>query len=144
MKQICVVGVGYVGLVTAACFAELGHECVVAELDARKVYLVKGVTEVIDKTRSLFRYSEHVLLLTKKEARIDKAIERIEEQIDELANYSEKLGTITVSVIGERTETGEKSRHEFGEAASVDQNITPFATLVGDLLKRPPPIFPSA
>ena len=25
MKQICVVGVGYVGLVTAACFADLGN-----------------------------------------------------------------------------------------------------------------------
>ena len=29
MKQICVVGVGYVGLVTAACFADLGN-CVIA------------------------------------------------------------------------------------------------------------------
>ena len=25
MKQICVVGVGYVGLVTGACFADLGY-----------------------------------------------------------------------------------------------------------------------
>ena len=25
MKQICVVGVGYVGLVTGACFADLGR-----------------------------------------------------------------------------------------------------------------------
>ncbi|OQW60409.1 MAG: cell filamentation protein Fic [Proteobacteria bacterium HN_bin10] len=30
------------------------------------------------------------------------------------------------------------------EAASVDQNITPFATLMGDLLKRPPPVLPGA
>ena len=26
MKQICVIGVGYVGLVTGACFADLGNK----------------------------------------------------------------------------------------------------------------------
>jgi len=31
MKQICVIGVGYVGLVTAACFADLGNRVVVTE-----------------------------------------------------------------------------------------------------------------
>ncbi len=28
MKNICVVGVGYVGIITAACFADLGNNVV--------------------------------------------------------------------------------------------------------------------
>lgn len=35
--QICVIGAGYVGLVTAACFAEMGNRVVCVERDARRV-----------------------------------------------------------------------------------------------------------
>src|SRR5579859_5362788 len=35
--KIAVVGSGYVGLVASACFAELGHEVVCVDNDARKV-----------------------------------------------------------------------------------------------------------
>ncbi len=37
MSKICVVGTGYVGLVTAACFAELGNRIVGVDSDARRV-----------------------------------------------------------------------------------------------------------
>src|SRR4030042_1393948 len=37
MKNIAVIGGGYVGLVTAACFAELGHKVNVIEIDIEKV-----------------------------------------------------------------------------------------------------------
>lgn len=37
MKQICVVGVGYVGLVTGACFADLGNRVVALDLDAKRI-----------------------------------------------------------------------------------------------------------
>jgi UDPglucose 6-dehydrogenase len=37
MKKICVVGVGYVGLVTAACFSDLGNEVVALDIDANKI-----------------------------------------------------------------------------------------------------------
>jgi UDPglucose 6-dehydrogenase len=37
MPRIAVFGAGYVGLVTGACFAELGHEVVVRDIDAAKV-----------------------------------------------------------------------------------------------------------
>ena len=33
MKQICVIGVGYVGLVTAACFADLGNRSYALDVD---------------------------------------------------------------------------------------------------------------
>ncbi len=37
MKRISVIGTGYVGLVSAACFAEIGHECICVDVDASKV-----------------------------------------------------------------------------------------------------------
>jgi UDPglucose 6-dehydrogenase len=37
MAKIAVVGTGYVGLTTGACFAHLGHEVVCADIDAEKV-----------------------------------------------------------------------------------------------------------
>ena len=35
--RICVIGTGYVGLVSGVCFAELGHECICVDIDASKV-----------------------------------------------------------------------------------------------------------
>ena len=37
MKQICVVGVGYVGLVTGACFADLGNKVVALDVDQKRI-----------------------------------------------------------------------------------------------------------
>ena len=41
MKQICVVGVGYVGLVTAACFADLGNRVIALDISEEKVQGLK-------------------------------------------------------------------------------------------------------
>ncbi len=37
MKQICVVGVGYVGLVTGACFADLGNKVIALDVDEKRI-----------------------------------------------------------------------------------------------------------
>jgi UDPglucose 6-dehydrogenase len=37
MSEICVIGVGYVGLVTGACLAELGHQVSCLDIDADKI-----------------------------------------------------------------------------------------------------------
>ncbi len=47
MKNISVIGAGYVGLVTAACFAELGHKVRLLEIDPRKLSaLEQGVIPI--------------------------------------------------------------------------------------------------
>ena len=37
MGKIAVIGTGYVGLTTGACFAHLGHEVICADIDVEKV-----------------------------------------------------------------------------------------------------------
>ncbi|HSL29412.1 MAG TPA: UDP-glucose/GDP-mannose dehydrogenase family protein [Anaerolineales bacterium] len=49
MRQICVVGVGYVGLVTAACFADLGNRVVALDIDEQRVQnLRKGIMPIYE------------------------------------------------------------------------------------------------
>lgn len=49
MKQICVIGVGYVGLVTAACFADLGNRVVALDVDKQRVEnLKKGIMPIYE------------------------------------------------------------------------------------------------
>ena len=49
MKQICVVGVGYVGLVTAACFADLGNRVTALDVNEKRIEgLKKGVMPIYE------------------------------------------------------------------------------------------------
>ena len=49
MKQICVVGVGYVGLVTGACFADLGNRVIALDVDEERIEnLKKGILPIYE------------------------------------------------------------------------------------------------
>jgi UDPglucose 6-dehydrogenase len=49
MKQICVVGVGYVGLVTAACFADLGNCVMALDVNEKRIEnLKKGIMPIYE------------------------------------------------------------------------------------------------
>src|SRR5512146_765289 len=58
MKQICVVGVGYVGIVTAACFSDLGNRVIALDISEEKIEGLKrgempiyepGLKELVDR-----------------------------------------------------------------------------------------------
>ena len=66
MKQICVVGVGYVGLVTAACFADLGNRVIALDVNSEKISGLKqgimpiyepGLKELVDHNVTAQRLS---------------------------------------------------------------------------------------
>lgn len=49
MKNICVIGSGYVGMVTATCFADLGNHVVTVDIDQRKIdKLHKGIMPIYE------------------------------------------------------------------------------------------------
>ena len=49
MTKIAVIGTGYVGLTTGACFAHMGHEVVCADIDPAKVEsLRRGVIPIVE------------------------------------------------------------------------------------------------
>jgi UDPglucose 6-dehydrogenase len=49
MKQICVVGVGYVGLVTGACFSDLGNRVIALDVDPERIEnLKKGIMPIYE------------------------------------------------------------------------------------------------
>src|SRR5688572_13991040 len=41
-SSVCVVGAGHVGLVTAACLAELGHHLICVDVDQERVEALRG------------------------------------------------------------------------------------------------------
>jgi UDPglucose 6-dehydrogenase len=50
VSRIAVVGAGYVGLTTAACFASMGHDVSLAEVDTAKVDLInRGISPIFEK-----------------------------------------------------------------------------------------------
>jgi UDPglucose 6-dehydrogenase len=66
MKQICVVGVGYVGLVTAACFADLGNRVIALDINEERIADLKkgilpiyepGLKEIVDRNMRAGRIS---------------------------------------------------------------------------------------
>lgn len=61
MNKIAVIGIGYVGLVTSTCFAQLGHQVIGADIDEKKISRLKkniipifeeGLTELVEKNQA--------------------------------------------------------------------------------------------
>jgi UDPglucose 6-dehydrogenase len=67
--KVAVFGAGYVGLVTGACFADLGHEVVVRDIDAAKIEALRsgqvpihedGLGELLERNRDRLAFATEV------------------------------------------------------------------------------------
>ena len=69
VSRIAVFGAGYVGLVTGACFAELGHDVVVRDVVKEKIETLRrgdvpiheeGLGELLERNRERLRFTTAV------------------------------------------------------------------------------------
>jgi UDPglucose 6-dehydrogenase len=130
-EPLGVIGAGWVGLVTAACFAELGHRVIVrdvvperiAALDAGRVGIYEpGLAELVERNRERLRFTlslEDVFA----DARIafvcvgtpalysgDADLAAVWHVLDELPDFEERSILVMKSTVP--VGTGEKVRHE--------------------------------
>jgi UDPglucose 6-dehydrogenase len=130
---IGVIGVGWVGLVSAACFAELGHDVWCRDIDEAKIESLRagsvpihepGLEELVVRNRSRLRFEadlepvlEHARLLfvcvdTPPTYSGDADLSRVEAVIDALP-ASEDHGIVMKSTVPVRT--GANIRRRLGE-----------------------------
>ncbi|HEX2550628.1 MAG TPA: nucleotide sugar dehydrogenase [Nocardioidaceae bacterium] len=130
-SAVGVIGVGYVGLVTAACFADLGHNVVcrdinpqrVADLRAGKVPIYEpGVDRLLDRNRERLTFTEDmadvfarcrvvfVCVDTPPMHSGDADLSRVNRVIDELPETTERFVLVMKSTVP--VGTGDKVRTE--------------------------------
>ena len=128
-RPVGVIGVGYVGLVTAACFAELGHEVVCLDVKAERIEALRngtvpiyepGVERLLARNRSRLRFTldlddlvgscgiAFVCVDTPATASGDADLTRVRAVIDRLPETDERLVIVMKSTVP--VGTGEKLR----------------------------------
>ncbi len=130
MSSIAVFGAGYVGLVTGACFAELGHDVVVrdvlperiAELQAGRVPIFEpGLDELLERNRERLRFTTevaeaiegcdfvYVAVGTPPTYSGDADLSAVWTVVDELPQLERRVVVVMKSTVP--VGTGEKVRH---------------------------------
>ena len=130
-RPVGVIGVGYVGLVTAACFAELGHEVVCLDVNEDRIEGLKngavpiyepGVDRLLARNRARLRFTidledlvrscriAFVCVDTPATASGDADLSRVRAVIDKLPETDERLVIVMKSTVP--VGTGEKLRDD--------------------------------
>jgi UDPglucose 6-dehydrogenase len=160
-EPIGVIGVGWVGLVTAACFAELGHPVVARDIVAEKVEALSrgdvpiyepGLIELLERNRERLRFTtdvrevlDHAQLLfccvdTPPTYSGDADLSRVETVVRELGDSRDHAivmkSTVPVgtgrSIMRRRADLGYVSNPEFlKEGSAVHDFMNPDRVVVG-------------
>jgi UDPglucose 6-dehydrogenase len=130
-RPVGVIGVGYVGLVTAACFAELGHDVVCLDVKAERIEALRngtvpiyepGVDRLLARNRARLRFTlelddvvgscriAFVCVDTPATHSGDADLTRVRAVIDSLPETGERLVIVMKSTVP--VGTGEKLRDD--------------------------------
>ncbi|TML69614.1 MAG: nucleotide sugar dehydrogenase [Actinobacteria bacterium] len=129
-KRIAVFGAGYVGLVTGACFAEIGHDVVIRDVDTSKIAALlagdvpifePGLDEVLEQNRERLRFTTdvaeaveaaefvYVAVGTPPTYSGDADLSAVWTVVDELPQLDHRIVVVMKSTVP--VGTGDKVRH---------------------------------
>ncbi len=98
--KVSVIGSGYVGSVTAACFAELGHEVICIDIDEKKVQMINdGIPPIWEEGLEdlLAKHTQKKLIATSD---YDYAIANTDVSFICVGTPSNEHGNIDLSIVG--------------------------------------------
>jgi UDPglucose 6-dehydrogenase len=155
-KRIAVFGAGYVGLVTGACFADLGHDVVVRDVDERRIASLQagktpifepGLEDLFERNRDRLRFTlevaeavdgadfVYVAVGTPPTYSGDADLSAVWTVIDELPAVEDRIVVVMKSTVP--VGTGNKIRHRLDERGltSVGYVSNPEFTAEGTAVK---------
>jgi UDPglucose 6-dehydrogenase len=138
-KHIAVFGAGYVGLVTGACFAQLGHDVVVRDIDEAKIETLQagrvpifepGLGELLEEHRHRLRFTTsvaeavdaaefvYVAVGTPPTYSGDADLSAVWTVVDELPQVGHRIVVVMKSTVP--VGTGDKIRHRLDARGLTD------------------------
>jgi len=102
-KNISIIGTGYVGLVTGACFAKFGNNVICVDIDKEKVDLInKNISPIYEEKLDVLlkKYKENISATTD----YDKAIKNSDVTFICVGTPSKKDGSINLKYVKESSE----------------------------------------
>ena len=100
--KISIIGTGYVGLVSAACFAKLGHQVICVDVDKEKVEMINNSISPIyekDLEEIIKKYKKNIYATTSYE----EAVEKSDVTFICVGTPSKKNGDIDLSFVDQAT-----------------------------------------
>ncbi|WP_445474405.1 nucleotide sugar dehydrogenase [Methanococcoides methylutens] len=98
--KVSIIGSGYVGSVTAACFAELGHEVICIDIDEKKVQMINdGIPPIWEEGLGelMAKHAEKHLIATSD---YDYAVQNTDVSFICVGTPSNEHGNIDLSIVG--------------------------------------------
>jgi UDPglucose 6-dehydrogenase len=133
MKKITVIGVGYVGLVTSTCFAELGNKVIGIDIDQQKITnLNKGIIPIYEEGLTELVQKNHKSGNLSFTTDIDKAIKASEIIFIAVGTPPLADGSVNLEYVKMAAESIGKTMNDY--KVIINKSTVPIGT--GDIVKR--------